>query len=95
MTSIMMQVQLQALYLPPVPRNIYFRWEEREGRKISRSEGFGVHSARQRSSRMSVTLSALAAFVLEILLLTCDADGQGTRPVFPVTVGDCCTVHLV
>ena len=30
---------------------------------------------------MSVALPALAAFVLQILLLTCDADAQGTRPV--------------
>ena len=39
---------------------------------------------------MSVTLPALVAFVLQILLLTCDAYAQGIRPSFPaVIVGDC------
>ena len=38
-------------------------------------------------AQMSVALPALAAFVLQILLLTCDAGTQ--VKCFPVTVGDC------
>lgn len=37
-----------------------------------------------------MVLPALAAFALQIFLLSCGTYAQGTRPVFlPVTVGDC------